>query len=62
MKVDLKRATGIDISTLASKTDFASLKTKLDNLDVLKLKTIPDDLIKLSNVEDNDVVKKTVWF
>ena len=31
-KVHLKGATGIDISTLASKTDLASLKAKVVNL------------------------------
>ena len=43
-KASLKGATGIDTSMLASKTDLASLKTKVDNLDV-KLKTVPPDLI-----------------
>lgn len=34
-KVHLKGATGIDISTLASKTDLASLKAKVVNLNDL---------------------------
>ena len=38
--------------------DLASLKTKVDNLDVNILKTVPSALSKLSNVVDNDVVKK----
>ena len=33
------------------------LKTKLDNLDVGKLKTVPVDLKKLSDVVDNEVLK-----
>ena len=33
------------------------LKTKLDNLDVGKLKTVPADLKKLSDVVDNEVLK-----
>ena len=45
---------------LASKTDLTSLKAKVDKLNVNKLKTVPVDLNKLSNVVDNDVVKKTV--
>ena len=53
MKGDLKGATGID-------TSLASLKTKVDNLDINKIKTVPADLSQLSNVMDNDVVKKTV--
>ena len=40
---NLKGATGIDTSTLASKTDLACLKFKLVNLDVDKLKTVPAD-------------------
>ena len=37
----------------ATKTNLAALKTEVD-----KLKTVPDDLAKLSNVK-NEVVKKT---
>ena len=36
-----------------------NLKTKVDDLDVGKLKTIPVDLKKLSDVVDNEVVKNT---
>ena len=39
---------------------LASLKTRVDNLDVDKPKTIPADLRKLSNGVDNDV-KETVY-
>ena len=56
-KADLKRATDYYTSTLASKTDLASLKTKIDDLALDKLKTVPADLSNLSNVE-NDGVKK----
>ena len=45
---------------LASKTDLFSFKTKLDNLDTHKLKTVPTDLSKLSNIVDNDVVENNV--
>ena len=38
-----------------------SLKSKVDDLDVRKLKTVPVDLKKLSDIIDNDVVKKTVY-
>ena len=41
--------------------DLVSLKDKIDKIDVDKLKTVPKDLNKLSNVVDNDVVKKTVY-
>ena len=40
---------------------MASLKTKEENLDVDKVKTVPSDLSKLTNVVDNDVIKKTVY-
>ena len=58
MKTILKGATAIDTSTLASKTDLASRKTKVDGLDVNKLKAIPADSSKLSNVVDSDVIKR----
>ena len=37
-KADLKRATGADPSTLASKTDSVGLKTEVEYLDVLCFK------------------------
>ena len=43
---------------LLSKTNLASMRTKIDNLDVDKLKTVPVDLSKLCNVIDNNVAKK----
>ena len=38
---------------------MAALKTEVDKIDVDKLKTVPDNLAKLSNVVKNEVVKKT---
>ena len=58
-KTDLKNITHVDVSSYASKTNLAALKTELDTIDVDKLKTTPTDLAKLSNVVKNDVVKKT---
>ena len=57
-KTDLKNVTHVDVSSFASKTNLASLKTKVDKIDVDKLKTDPVDLAKLINVVKNDVVKK----
>ena len=57
-KVELKEATGIDTSTLASNTDLVGLKTKVYDLDMDKLKTVSTDLSNLSNLVDKDVVKK----
>ena len=40
-------------------TSLNNLKAKVDDLDVGKLKIVPVDLKKLSDVVDNEVVKKT---
>ena len=53
--------THVDVSSFASKTNLASLKTEVDNIDVDKSKTVPVDLAKLGNVVKNDVVKKTEY-
>ena len=47
------------MSSFASKTNLAALKTEVDKIDTDKLKTAPTDLAKLSNAIENDVVKKT---
>ena len=58
-KTHLKNVTHVDASSFASKTNLAALKTEVDKIDTDKLKPVPDDLAKLSNVVKNDVVKKT---
>ena len=58
-KDDVKNITHVDVSSYATKTNLAALKTEEDKIDVDKLKTVPDDLAKLSNVVKNEVVKKT---
>ena len=58
-KTDLKNITHVDVSSYASKTNLAALKTEVDEIDVDKLKRTPTELAKLSNVAKNDVVKKT---
>ena len=57
-KTDLKLATGVDTSNLATKFDLVNLKTEADKEDIDKLETFPSDLSKLSNVADKDVLKK----
>ena len=57
-KTDLKNITHFDVSSFASKTNLAALKTEVDKIDVDKLKTVPVDLAKLTNAVENDVVKK----
>ena len=51
--------THTDVSSFASKTNLAALKTEVDKFDLDKLKTVPDDLAQLCNVVKNEVVKKT---
>ena len=58
-KTDLKNITHVDVSSYASKTNLSALKNQVDKIDVEKLKTVPDDLAKFSNVVKNEVVKKT---
>ena len=60
-KTDLKNITHVDVSSFASKTSLAALKTEVDKIDVHKLKTAPVDLAKLTNAIENDLVKKTVY-
>ena len=58
-KKDIKDITHIDASGFASKTNLTALKTEIGKIDADKLKTVPNDLAKLSNILKNDVVKKT---
>ena len=58
-KTDLKNITHVDVSSFASKTNLAALKTEVDKIDADKLKTTPVDLAKLTNAVEHDVVKKT---
>ena len=48
-KDDVKNITHVDVSSFASKTNLAALKTEIDKIDVDKLKTAPVDLAKLTN-------------
>ena len=58
-KSDLKNVTHLDVSSFGLKTDLANLKTEVNKIDIAKLTPVPDDLAMLSNVVENDVVKKT---
>ena len=58
-KADLKNITHVDVSSFASKTNLAALKTEVDKIDADKLKTTSADLAKLTNAIEHDVVKKT---
>ena len=56
-KDDVKDITHVDVSSYATKTNLAALKIEVDKIDADKLKTVPTDLSKLSNVVKNDVKK-----
>ena len=58
-KKDIKDIIHIDASGFASKTKLVALKTEVDKIDTDKLKTVPNDLAKSTNVVKNEVVKKT---
>ena len=58
-KDDVKNITHVDVSSYATKTNLAALKAEVDKIDTDKLKTVPHDLAKLTNVVKNEVVKKT---
>ena len=57
-KDGVKNITRVDVSSFASKTNIAALKTEVDKIDADKLKTTPADLAKLTNAIEHDVVKK----
>ena len=76
-KSDLKTATGVDTSDLASlksdidelnidnlknvRSNLSNLKNEVDKLDVDKLVPVSVDLSKLNDLAKNNVVKKTEY-
>ena len=60
-KAELKNPTGVDTLKLAAKSDLPSLKAEDAKIDVKKWKTVPVDLSKISNIVNNDVVRKIVY-
>ena len=58
-KTDIKNISHVHTSSFALKINLANLKSEVDKLDVDKLKPVPTDLSKLSDVVKNGVVKKT---
>ena len=57
-KANIKNVTHADTSSFALKSNLASLKNKVDKLDIDKLAPVPVDLSKLGDVVQNNVVKK----
>ena len=60
-KTDIKNILHVDTSSFALKSNLASLKTKVDKLDIDKLVPVIVDLSKLSDVVKNDVIKKNLY-
>ena len=58
-KKDINNITHINTSSFALKTNLANSKTEVDKLDIDKLAPVPANLSKLSNVVNDEVVKKT---
>ena len=59
-KSDIKNILHVNTSSFALKTNLANLKTEVGKLYIDKLVPVPVDLRKLSDVVENDVVKKDV--
>ena len=55
-KTDIENIFHVDTSRFALKTNLANLKTEVDKLDTDKVKTVPIDLSKLTNVVKSEVV------
>ena len=49
-KADIKNVAHVDTSNFTLKANLANLKTEVNKLDTDKLKTVPIDLSKLTNV------------
>ena len=60
-KADIKNISHVDNSSFALKTNLANLKTEVDKLDIDILAPVPVDLIILSDVVKNDVIKRTTY-
>ena len=59
-KTDIKSISHVDTSRFALKTNLATLKTEVDQLDIDKLVPVPTNLSKLCNVVKKDVVKNCI--
>ena len=60
-KIGIKNISHLHTSSFVLKSDLDSLKTEVDKLDIDRLVSVSVDLIKVSHVVKNDVVKKTVY-
>ena len=53
--------TYVDVTSFASKTNLASVKTEVDKLDIAKLTPVPDDLAKISNAVKMMLLKRHTY-
>ena len=58
VKSDSKNVAGVDSSKFAKKVDLVSLKLDAKRLDIGKLKSVPVELSKFSNVVKNMLLKR----
>ena len=58
-KDDVKNITQVDVSSYATKTNLAALKTEVDKIDTDKLKAVPDDLAKKNYFSADTYVTRT---
>ena len=59
-KSDLKKGAGVDKSQFAKKTDLASLKSDVHEINIDELKTTPADLNRLSDLVKNKIIIKDI--
>ena len=57
-KADIKNITHVDTSSFALKTNLANLKSEVYKLDINKLKPVPTDLSKVSDVVKMMLLKR----
>ena len=57
---DLRNTTSVDNSDSSKTAGLLSKKSDINELDIDKLKPVPDDFYKPSNVVENEVVKNPV--
>ena len=60
-KDDVRNITHVDVSSYATKTNLAALKSEVDKTDTDKLKTAPTDLSKLSNDNTKKSCKRLIF-
>ena len=53
-KTDLRNITHTDVSSFARKTNLAALKTEVDKIDTDKLKVVPDEVVKKTDINALD--------